>query len=223
MRYVMGFEKDVKLKIVNAVDRSENINVFAKACGVDHATLARYLRGDQRGLGFGSLAKILDHIDSTLPVKSLTPHGPAGEMQVVQSEEDIPNGLGISIPVYHLVAGGLPMHAEEVEPLCHTIIPMTFVRPGMQMAQVEGNSMAPTIRHGAYIAIDGRDTKIVPGEIYVVNAPYEGATVKRVFVDTQQGQLVLKSDNPGHDDQRIDIDGRDDLIVGRVFWVGQET
>jgi phage repressor protein C with HTH and peptisase S24 domain len=71
--------------------------------------------------------------------------------------------------------------------------------------------------------VDLQDREIVGGKAYAVWISYEGVTIKRVFVDPEKNILLLQSENPKHSDQRLSIDGRENLIVGRVKWVMQEV
>jgi phage repressor protein C with HTH and peptisase S24 domain len=81
--------------------------------------------------------------------------------------------------------------------------------------------MEPEIHDGAFVGLNTEERGIVAGERYGVRIPYEGLTVKRIFVDPQAGELILKSINPEHPPMRVVLDGRDDLIVGRAVWVMQ--
>lgn len=82
--------------------------------------------------------------------------------------------------------------------------------------------MEPMIRKGAFVGLDTARTWIVAGEIYAVRIPYEGLTLKRVFVDPEHDRLRLQSENPTHPEQFLPIDGREDLVVGKTVWVMQE-
>ena len=71
--------------------------------------------------------------------------------------------------------------------------------------------------------MDTTEQKIIGGKIYAVWIPYEGVTTKRVYVDPENNQFLLRSENAKHPDQRLPIDDRDNLIIGRVVWVMQEV
>jgi phage repressor protein C with HTH and peptisase S24 domain len=55
-----------------------------------------------------------------------------------------------------------------------------------------------------------------------VQVPYEGLTLKRVFVDPENDRLRLQSENPRHPEQTVAIEGREGLVVGKAIWVMQE-
>ena len=90
--------------------------------------------------------------------------------------------------------------------------------PGLMVVQVVGDSMSPLIKDGAYVGINKHANTLTPGKVYAVNVPYEGLTIKRVFLDVDKGELLLRSENPIHPEQHIRIEDRDGLIVGEVIW-----
>ncbi len=169
------------------------------------------------------LCKWLEIIGSPPPpIVSLAPHGPTGAMSVIQPGGTIPEGLGSIVPVYQFAAGGLPVEWKEVEPFCEVCLPQKFMFPGLMVVQVIGDSMAPLIKDGAYVGINKHANTLTPGKVYAVNVPYEGLTIKRVFLDVDKGELLLRSENPIHPEQHIKIEDRDGLIVGEVIWGMQE-
>lgn len=214
----MGFEEAIKKQIEKAVEKADNPTSFAKACGVDQATLSRYLKGEQRGLGFTSLAKIMDYMEATSPITPLAPHGREGAGIVVSTGEMPPKGTGAVVPVYQFAAGGLPVEWQEAEPFCEVCIPQKFMFPGLMVLQVVGDSMAPLIKDGAYVGINKHANVLTPGKVYAVSVPYEGLTIKRVFLDGDKGELILKPENPIHPTQHVSIDDREGLLVGEVVW-----
>ncbi|WP_291329023.1 S24 family peptidase [Desulfovibrio sp. UCD-KL4C] len=214
----MGYEEIVREQIEKAVEAAGNPTTLAKACGIEQSSLARYLKREQRGLGFSSLVKIMDYLNSALPISALAPHGQNGNGSVVNPECPLPESAGSIFPVYQFAAGGLPISLAEIEPICEVCIPQKFVFSGLMVVQVMGDSMSPLIRNGAYIGINKQEKKIVPGRVYAVDVPYEGLTIKRVFLDPVHGELILRPENPTHPEIRVPIEGRDGLIVGEVMW-----
>ncbi|MFP4049257.1 MAG: helix-turn-helix transcriptional regulator [Desulfovermiculus sp.] len=73
------------------------------------------------------------------------------------------------------------------------------------------------------VAANTTEQRIIGGKIFAVWVPYEGVTLKRVFMGPEKKILLLQSENPKHPDQRLPIDGVENLIVGRVKWVMQEV
>lgn len=173
-----------------------------------------------------TICKLLDKLGATItfpdlhpvPIKSINGYGPNGEGAVVDQDMTVPESAGSIFPVYQFAAGGLPVEITEAEPICEVCIPQRFVFPGLMVVRVMGDSMAPLIRDKAYIGINKHGNKLVPGRVYAVNVPYEGLTIKRVFLDHAKGELVLKPENPTHPETRVPIEDREGLIVGEVVW-----
>ncbi|WP_084630843.1 XRE family transcriptional regulator [Desulfovibrio aminophilus] len=130
--------------------------------------------------------------------------------------------VGRVVEVHSASGAGPAVERWEPEPIARVCIPLTYYRESVLIVQVEGSSMEPDIRKGAFVGLDTAQTRIIAGESYGVRVPYEGLTIKRVFVDPGGPSLVLKSVNPSHPDVRLPFDGRDDLIVGRAVWVMQK-
>lgn len=98
-------------------------------------------------------------------------------------------------------------------------IPLSFACPGIYVIRMDAASMEPLITKGAYVGLDTTQGAVASGELYGVRLPYEGLVVKRCFIDTQNGRLLLRSENPSHPEVTLPIDGHDEYIVGRVVWV----
>lgn len=95
-------------------------------------------------------------------------------------------------------------------------------KPGIVVFRVRGNSMSPTISDGALIGMDKGDRQIVSGDVYVVRRTYEGACIRRVFVD---GDLIkLVPENRDHQATTLkDVNpASPDFILGKVKWVIQK-
>ena len=97
-------------------------------------------------------------------------------------------------------------------------IPHSFAGPTIQVFRVDACSMEPLIKKGAYIGLDTAQTNILSGEIYGVRIPYEGISVKRIFLDAANQRFILRSENPAHPEQYLPMDKCTEDIVGRVVW-----
>lgn len=155
-------------------------------------------------------------------IRNLRPLAQA-EPAFVLPESALPASIGVIVPVYAAAGAGAALERIEDEPLAQISIPMKYARAALFVVLVEGDSMEPTIRKGAYVGLDRESQKIVQGEVYGVNLPYEGVVLKRVYLDHSNNALILKSDNPSHDPITLPIDGREGLIVGRAVWVMQDV
>lgn len=85
------------------------------------------------------------------------------------------------------------------------------------LIEVEGDSMEPLIRDGAYIVVDPRETEIIDNKIYVVEFE-EQAYIKKVIKNEQLKVIILKSINPEYDDIYIQEEKIEDFKVkGRAI------
>ena len=90
----------------------------------------------------------------------------------------------------------------------------------IELFDVVGDSMEPTLRNGDTLLVDRSDTKILDGKIYVVSLREE-LLVKRVQ-KTLDG-IDLLSDNTRHKPIPVALPDLDKLrIHGRVRWFGRE-
>lgn len=109
-----------------------------------------------------------------------------------------------------------PVSAGEVS------IPVAYDRESLLVIRMDGSAMEPLIRAGAYVGLDRDQTAVRSGELYAVQMPYEGLSLKRIFLDTEKGRYLLRSENPAHAEQAFSVEEFTDKIVGRVIWVVQE-
>jgi hypothetical protein len=127
------------------------------------------------------------------------------------------------ISVFAMAGAGDGREVENLEPIDSIVLPSGYSFPSLLAIKVRGESMEPTIYDGAIVGVDREDRNIVNGKVYAVWVPYEGAVIKRVFVDHEK--LILKSDNVRFPDFSIpfgDIRDRENIIIGRVAWVVQK-
>ncbi len=127
------------------------------------------------------------------------------------------------INVYAMAGAGDGRDFEQMEPIETIVLPSQYSPPNIVALKVRGESMEPTIYDGAVVGVDPDDRQIVNGKVYAVWIPYEGAVIKRVFIDHEK--LVLKSDNerfPAFSIPLDEIRDRENIIIGRVTWVVQK-
>jgi phage repressor protein C with HTH and peptisase S24 domain len=124
----------------------------------------------------------------------------------------------VLIPVYHEVdAGNAERNHTSVEPIDWVPVPVSKLTNRSFGVKVVGDSMEPTIPDGSIVVVDPNQKRIVDGKIYVLEIPYIGVTVKRVFIDYPN--IILKADNPSYKAQTIPlekIESEELRIVGRV-------
>ncbi|GBD40115.1 HTH-type transcriptional regulator PrtR [bacterium HR37] len=124
----------------------------------------------------------------------------------------------VLIPVYHEVdAGNAERNHTSLEPIDWVPVPVSKLTNRSFGVKVVGDSMEPTIPDGSIVVVDPNQKRIVDGKIYVLEIPYIGVTVKRVFIDYPN--IILKADNPSYKAQTIPlekIESEELRIVGRV-------
>jgi len=127
------------------------------------------------------------------------------------------------VNVYAMAGAGDGRDFEGKEPIESVILPSDYARTGLVAIKVRGESMEPTIYDGAIVGVDSEDRQIIDGKVYAVWIPYEGAVIKRVFIDPEK--MILKSDNDRFPTSSIplrEISDRENIIIGRVAWVLQK-
>jgi phage repressor protein C with HTH and peptisase S24 domain len=110
----------------------------------------------------------------------------------------------------------------QPNPLINITIPDYLSRPNLLVVKMDTGSMEPVIRRNAYVGLDRDDTHLRSGEIYALNVPGEGLVIKRVVRDLEKGRLVLRTDNPAHQDLSLPLENPGVTALGRAVWVIQE-
>ena len=125
------------------------------------------------------------------------------------------------VGVYALAGAGPARDLVEHEPIEMIVVPKSFWKPSIAAIKVRGRSMEPLILDGAYLGIDREDKWIISGEIYAVWIPYEGAVIKRLYIDPER--ITLRSDNKDFPEFSILVkEASAEMILGRVKWVLQQ-
>jgi len=116
-----------------------------------------------------------------------------------------------------------PAAGESETPLAvgRLSIPQSFASPGIYVVRADSSGMDPAILKGAYVGLDTTKKHVASGEMYGIRLPYEGIVFKRVFMDTQNKRLILRSDNTSHPEVTLPVQGYEEHIVGRIAWVLQ--
>lgn len=101
-------------------------------------------------------------------------------------------------------------------------LPQAFVSPNITVLKIESDAFAPIVRKGAYIGVDTAQNHPVSGELFAVFMPHEGLTLKRLFLDTDRGSFLLRTDNPDHPESSLGAKDCQQRLYGRVAWVLQQ-
>jgi len=181
---------------------------WVKAFGIDAHWL---LTGE--GAMFQSKA---DH----LTIRRLAPNAKSEAAVILGPEDDAP--VGYVVPVHVAAAAGLPLDQWETEAICRVCVPVSYYRESILVVQIKGRSMEPEIHDGAFVGLDTEQREIIVGERYGVRVPYEGLTVKRIFLNPQDGELILRSINPEHQDMKVDVTDYEQVVIGKAVWVLQK-
>jgi phage repressor protein C with HTH and peptisase S24 domain len=112
---------------------------------------------------------------------------------------------------------------SDIQSLGKLNIPQSFVTPGLYVVRLDNAGMEPYIHKGAYVGIDTTQQRVASGELYGVRLPYEGLVIKRAYIDTQNGKLLLRSENPAHPEVQLPLSESEGCILGRVSWVLQRV
>lgn len=92
----------------------------------------------------------------------------------------------------------------------------------LNLVQVEGDSMAPTLLPGDDILVDRSDGEArVRDGIYVLRID-DSLLVKRLTVHPVSRRVTLQSDNPAYADWP-DLTLTDINLIGRVIWTGRRV
>ena len=127
----------------------------------------------------------------------------------------------VEVGVYAFAGAGGPMELFEHEPIQTIDIPQHWIKPELQAVLIRGRSMEPSIIDGAVVGVDTQDKKVISGELYAVWLEYEGAVVKRLFIE--QNIVRVSSDNPAFKEMQIKNDeiNTDTFVLGKVCWLMQ--
>lgn len=207
--------KEIGLRI-KAVRQKRNGEDFGELIGVSRATISVYERGE----GWPrpeTLNKIIEL------------SGRPADWLLYGKDEDGPTTIAepqeeytVTLPVRALAGAGNPCCIYQLEPIGQIIVQKNYNGPNIEVVQIRGNSMEPTIMDGAHVGVDVTAKEIISGQMYAVYIPHEGIVVKRIWIGPEL--VKIASDNPtapDHDmlSERINWDS---FVQGRVKWVIQE-
>lgn len=223
----MGVEErnlEFKIRLGNIIKEKfdGNVSKFARAADVPISTIQSYIK--RKKIATPSI-DILEKLALAAGVKigDLYPISDSTELvrgALVNSHEHVipAHDKCSHVGVYELSQAYMET-PESVGTICVSNI---IYRPTMMVLRVRGDSMSPTISDGALVGMDKGDRQIVSGDIYVVRRSYEGAIIRRVYVNGDA--IVLIPENKDHQVLTLkDVDpSKVDFILGKVKWVIQK-
>lgn len=144
------------------------------------------------------------------------------EPAVCEGVSSYSNERFIKADVFILAGAGSPKDLTEQEAIDTVVIPKDFYSPSIIPIKIKGRSMEPLIFDGAFVGVDKAERDVVSGEIYAIWIPYEGAVIKRLFVEIDN--VTVRSENPIFPTFSIPFKDihNDNFILGRVKWVIQK-
>lgn len=95
------------------------------------------------------------------------------------------------------------------------------VRPAdASIIEVRGDSMSPTLLPGDRIMVDSGDRTPSPPGVFAMWDGF-GVVAKRIEIvpNTDPVKIMIKSDNPNHDDYERSID--EISVIGRIVWTAR--
>lgn len=198
---------------------------LAQMAHVNQGNLSSFMKPDgdpkrRETMTFDSAWKIFQALGLELPTleqesPTIKRMGANAPVEVVAGSELLP------IPVFLEAGAGLPVELWNTTPERTIPILPQYYRKDVRAVEVTGDSMEPTIKKGAIVGVIPLDGDLVEGGIYLIRRPPFGLVVKRVRA-SENGGIVLVSDNPEYGSQRLDFEGYSDIIIGQVIWCWQE-
>ena len=89
---------------------------------------------------------------------------------------------------------------------------------GIQIFILNSSSMEPLLCKGAYVGVDTSQKQVVSGELYATDLPYEGVAVKRIFFDSVNAQVLLRTENPQYPEFVLPFEDLGKAVLGRIVW-----
>ena len=202
------------------------------ASGMSESRLAQLLSSSyRRGQGFGE--KAARALEERLHLDPLYfDQFAVGEMAtpyVVRQtpKTDADDAVTVRQVVLTLTAGSARTSMQEIAPtLCLWRFPKSWLKAhGLHADKlfavaVTGAGMAPRLHEGDVVVVNGGDTALQDGAVYLIN--YRGeAILKRLALDL--GRWFMTADNnAGKRYPRLEFDQPDCILLGRVILLASE-
>jgi len=192
-------EETVKDRILAYMKaKSLSQNRFEEAIGMSHGYI--------NNLKSSPTARVLQKIFSTFPNLNqswlLTGEGQMLNDAPTDNRESAPSS---AVPVYDIDATcGLSDTRTFADITVEGYVDIPPVSKGTVIIRAHGDSMNPTIQDNDYIAIRRLETwdYIMFGHIYIIELP-DYRAVKRIRRGSDDGHVILRSDNDNYDDVEI--------------------
>lgn len=152
-------------------------------------------------------------------------HQPATAAALMETPQTYGSSLAksLALPVHGMRCAyedGIPHPALPA--LGKLAISQAFVVPGLVVVCNDSDAFYPFIRKGAYVGIDTADKTPISGELFAMFMPHEGLTLKRLFVNSESEQFLLRNDQPEHPETTLTVPLATQRMFGRVTWTLQQ-
>ncbi|MDO7836965.1 S24 family peptidase [Sphingobium sp. HBC34] len=201
--------------------RGDNYASLSKLLGRNPAYIQQFIkRGTPRKLEEGDRHILARYFGIAEELLGGSPAAPA---------QETPHRLPLVVSVPRLALGasaGAGSFDADEQPVGLMLFDAAWLRKigvkaeSASIIQVDGESMAPTLRNGDEIMVDHMDAadRLRDG-LYVLRL--DGVLmVKRITLGPLRGHFSLLSDNPHYPDW-MDVDPALVAIVGRIVWTGR--
>lgn len=171
-------------------EREINVSYLCRECGISRAILSDLKMGRKKTPSARTLSKISDFLGVTI------------EFLLYGNDEAL-SPSGVKIPVYGVIAAGLPILAEQ-EIIDYEEIPAQMAKSGEYYAlQVRGDSMEPRMYSGDVVILR-KTEEFESGKVCAVMVNGEEATLKRVIV--RPNGITLVALNPKYEPMNFNAD-----------------
>lgn len=104
-------------------------------------------------------------------------------------------------------------------------LPADLVSPARFVVRMKDDALEPQVRRGAYLLIDTSGNHVPPPGgcegLYAVSWPGHGLLIRPISFDASRRRLALADKRPARTPFRLNADGPDEHVVGRVVWIIQ--
>jgi hypothetical protein len=210
--------------MIEFIDAHRNSSAaFAEEIGETRQTVSNW---KTRGIPLGAVEKVARAMGLTYDQYMAAARGELPLPQATVAAE--PPGKYVLVPAYNTIVGLGPGRFNEhhVEVSGEFAYPLSWIQKnGWRVEDLavtfgEGESMRDTIFDGDRLLVHLRENdlrKMLSGQIYAIEDPYNGARVKRLF-KLPDGRVIVRSDNKNglYPDETLTPNDTDARIIGRI-------
>lgn len=136
-----------------------------------------------------------------------------------------PEAKSVLSTVYGMACEASPEGPDAplpLRPVGKVSLPLSHAGPRVTVFRMESPNMEPVILRNAFFGVDTSCTNPVSGTLFALRMAHEGVVVKRLFLDSNEGHFILRSEAPGYPEVTLKPEALARRILGRVCWVLQQ-